>query len=119
MLAICGWASGSKSNQLLLWSSIGTPSALAQLSEESAIAHFRFHTSSRQGFPSLPRFRACLMAVLLFRGKQRSVVGRRNYGRFLRNVRAASTDLAWQRPSHSNVSAFSVIRCADGAITVC
>ena len=44
------------------------PSALAQLSEESAIAHFRFRTWSRQLFLSLPTcFRACaLMAVLLF-----------------------------------------------------
>jgi len=44
------------------------PSALAQLSEERAIAHFRFRTWSRQLLLSLPRcFRACaLMAVLLF-----------------------------------------------------
>ncbi len=44
------------------------PSALAQLSEETAITHFRLRTWSRQLLLSLPRcFRACaLMAVLLF-----------------------------------------------------
>ena len=56
------------SRRILLWSSIGMPSALAQLSEEECNRAFRFRTWSRQLFLSLPMwFRACaLMAVLLF-----------------------------------------------------
>ena len=76
---------------------------------------------SRQLFLSLPTwFRACaLNGRPAVRGKQRSVVGRRDCGRLLRNERAASSDLARQRPSPSNVSVFSVVRCADGAVSVC
>ena len=63
--------------------------------------------------------RLCAHGRPAVRGKQRSVVGRRDCGRLLRNERAASTDLACQRASHSNVSVVSVVRCADGAVSVC
>src|SRR6185503_1726930 len=87
----------SKDRRNLQWSSIGMPSALAQLSEEQCNRAFPLsHVKPMVSVPSNVVWLRCAHGRPAVRGKQRSVVGRR-LRTVSRNERAGSTDLARQR----------------------
>ena len=148
-LATCGWASVTRKairprspmkSSSIIWEliQIAISCSAVKPKNSSMVEHWHAECSSaavrgkcNRAFPlshveppiaSIPTkvfSRLCAHGRPAVRGEQRSVVGRRDYGRLLRNERAASSDLARQRPSHSDVSVSSVVRCADGAVSVC